>query len=202
MLQALFDSIYPILFRRRKSQRQGPRSLEVCSMKPITILTGPAAAGKNTIAQIYAARFCERCAVIDVDAVRGMLRQPHLAPWDGADGLNQHRLGVKHACMLANSFVDEDCEVVILDVIWADLGQIYRRELTHQKARIVRLMPTWDESLRRLHERPPTISDAEAQWVYRTQETLTNVDFTLDNTSLSSDDVAAWLASLRQSDTI
>ncbi len=164
-------------------------------MKPITILTAPAAAGKNTIAQIYATQFCERCAVIDGDAVRWMLRQPHVAPWDGEAGLAQHRLGVSHACLLANSFVAEDCEVVILDVLWADLAQRYRQALAD--VRILRLLPTWEESLRRLHARPPTISDAEAQWVYATQAQLTDFDYNLDNTNMSPQDVARWLAGLK-----
>src|SRR5579871_4699455 len=132
-------------------------------MPPITLLTGPAATGKNTIAQVYATQYCQRCAVIDVDAVRAMLRQPHRAPWDGNQGLEQHRLGVSHACLLAQSFADEGYEVVLLDVLWSDLPQRYRASLPD--LRIVRLMIAWEESLRRLHSRPPTISDSEAQWV-------------------------------------
>ena len=168
-------------------------------MNPITILTAPAAAGKNTIAHIYATQFCERCAVIDVDVVRGMLRQPHFAPWDGNQGLEQHRLGVRHGCMLAKSFLAEGCEVVLLDVVWGDLGRLYRQELTGHYARIVRLMPSWDESLQRLHGRFQTITDAEAQWVYSTQQALQDFDYTLDNTALSAEAVAVWLASLPKS---
>ncbi len=168
-------------------------------MNPITILTGPAAAGKNTIAQVYATQFCERCAVIDVDLIRGMLRQPHFAPWDGSQGLDQHRLGVVHACMLAKSFLAEGYEVVLLDVVWDDLGQLYRQELAGHYFRIVRLMIAWDESLQRLHDRPYTITDAEAQWVYSTQELLQDYDYSLDNTALSPDAVAEWLATLPKS---
>jgi len=61
-------------------------------------------------------------------------------------------------------------------------------------------MLSWDESLRRLHERAHTITDAEAQWVYNTQELLRDYDYTLDNTTLSPEAVAAWLASLPKSD--
>jgi guanylate kinase len=172
------------------------------TMNPITILTGPAAAGKNTIAQIYATRFCDRCAVIDIDLVRGMLRQPHFAPWDGTDGLNQHRLGVRHGCMLAKSFFAEGYEVILLDVVWADLGQLYRQQLSDHHFRIVRLMPSWDESLQRLHGRSHTITDEEAHWVYRMQQTLQHYDYTLDNTTLSPESVAEWLASLPKSDNI
>ena len=169
-------------------------------MNPITILTGPAAVGKNTIAQVYATQFCDRCAVIDVDVVRGMLRKPHFAPWEGSQGLDQHQLGVKHACMLAKSFLAEGYEVVLLDVVWADLGQLYRQEFVGHYARIVRLMVSWEELLRRLHERPHTITDAEAQWVYTTQELLQDYDYTVDNTALSPEAVAAWLAALPKSE--
>jgi hypothetical protein len=169
-------------------------------MNPITILTGPVAAGKNTIAGVYATQFSERCAVIDVDLIRGMLRQPHFAPWEGSHGLDQHRLGVKHACMLAKSFLAEGYEVVLLDVVWADIGQFYRHELVGHYTRIVRLMVSWDESLQRLHGRPHTITDAEAQWVYATQQLLQDYDYTLENTTLSPEAVAAWLASLPKSD--
>jgi len=169
-------------------------------MHAITILTGPAAAGKNTIGHLYATQFSERCAVIDVDMVRGMLRQPHHAPWEGDKGLVQHRLGVRHACMLAKSFVTEGYEVVVLDVLWDDLGQFYRRELAGYSCHIVRLLPSWDEALKRLHARPHSISDAEAQWVYDTQSSLIDFDYSIDNTLMSAEAVAAWLASLRKSD--
>ncbi len=166
---------------------------------PITLLTGPAAAGKNTISHVYATQFCERCAVIDGDLIRGMMRQPHFAPWDGTEGLDQHRLGVKHACMLAKSFVAQGYEVILLDVVWADLGQFYRQELFGHYFRIVRLMPSWEESLQRLHNRPHTITDSEAQWVYTTQQLLQDFDHSLDNTTLSPEAVATWLASLPKS---
>lgn len=160
----------------------------------ITILTGPAAAGKNTIGHHYATHFCEQCAVIDVDIVRWMLRQPHRAPWEGAEGLHQHELGVKHACMLARSFVSNGYEVIILDVVWDHLGQVYRHELAGYDCRIVRLLPTWDETLRRLHGRHASINDAEAKWVYDTQVSLQDFDHSLDNTHLSVEEVAVWLA--------
>jgi chloramphenicol 3-O-phosphotransferase len=165
-------------------------------MQPITVLTGPAASGKNSVAHVYATQFRERCAVIDGDLVRWMLRQPHAAPWDEPEGLAQHRLGARHASMLARSFVDEGYETLILDVLWADLPERYRRALDGCPLRIVRLMPTWEESLRRLHERPHSISDAEARWVYDAQMALRDFDYSLDNTNVPVEQAAAWLASL------
>src|SRR5262245_36337532 len=105
-------------------------------MKLITLITGPAASGKNTIAKVYVGQFCERCALIDGDVVRQMLHQPHVAPWDEREGLIQHRLGVHNNCLLAKSFMAADCEVVILDVLWADLAQRYREELPDYPLRI------------------------------------------------------------------
>jgi hypothetical protein len=166
-------------------------------LKPITLLTGPAASGKNTIANRYAAHFSERCAVIDGDVVRQMLRHPHAAPWDEPEGLIQHRLGVHNNCLLAKSFVDQACEVVILDVLWADLAQRYREELSGYPLRIVRLLPSWEASLKRLHERPPSISDSEARWTYDAQLALTNFDATIDNSQLSVEQVAQQLAAYR-----
>ena len=159
----------------------------------ITILTGPAAAGKNTIGHEYATRCCSQCSVIDGDAVRWMLRQPHRAPWDGEESLFQHRLGVKHACLLAKSFVSEGYEVVILDVVWADLAQVYRRELAEFSMKIVRIMPSWEASLDRLHNRPYTITDAQARWVYDTQKELKDFDLDIDNTARSVAEVSTWL---------
>jgi len=159
----------------------------------ITILTGPAAAGKNTIGHLYAARFSERCALIDVDVVRGMLRQPHVAPWDGTEGLRQHRLGVHHACLLAESFVREGYETLILYVLWNDLAQQYRTTLADFSVRIVRLLPTWGVCVERLHARPHSITDDEARWVYDTQVMLQNFDITLDNSNISAENVAKWL---------
>src|SRR5258708_34186174 len=129
-------------------------------MNPITILTGPRGGGKNTIAHVYARQFCERCAVIDGDLIRGMLRQPHFAPWNGSQGLDQHRLGVVHACMLAKSFLAEGYEVVLLDVVWDDLGQLYRQELSGHYFRIVIFMVAWEEALQLFHDRPYTIPRA------------------------------------------
>jgi hypothetical protein len=162
-------------------------------MSQITILTGPAASGKNTIGYTYAHDFCEQCAVIDGDQIRWMYAQPHVAPWHGDEGLRQHRIGSRHGALLARSFVELGLEVVLLDVLWADLSAIYRSELSGLPVRIVRLLPSLDECLRRLHQRPHSISDDELRWTYDHTEALTDFDLTLDNTDLSPEMVAHWL---------
>lgn len=162
----------------------------------ITILTGPAASGKNRISHLYATHHRGRCAVIDVDVVRWMLRQPHIAPWNSEEGRYQHFLGARHTSLLAKSFVSEGFEVLVSDVVNDELAQFYRDELADYDLRIVRLMPTWDETLRRLRERLPTVSEDEARMLYDQQQNLRDFDHTLDNTALSADDAAAWLANL------
>ena len=167
---------------------------------PITLLTGPAACGKNTIAHIYATRYSLRCAVIDTDSLRWMLRNPHLAPWPhdppDAPAQGQHQLGIKHACMLAKSFLAERCEVIICDVVGDRLAQRYRDLLVDDDFRIVLLLPTWEASLARLQSRPPTITKAEARLLYNQQSHLTNYDAKMDNTHQPAESIAARLHDL------
>ncbi len=174
-------------------------------MPPITLLTGPAACGKNSIAHAYATQFRERCAVIDTDLLRWMLRNPHLAPWptDPPDSpaQAQHRLGIQHSCMLAESFVREGYEVVICDVVGDALAAHYRALLAGQDFRIVLLLPTWEESLRRLRSRGPTITEAEAALLYAQQQALADYNVRLDSTGLTVEDVARWLAKTGAGDT-
>lgn len=66
----------------------------------IIILTGPAGSGKNTIANLYA-RSKTKGADIDVDLLRWMYRQPHVALWEGEEGFRQLAIGAQHACLLA-----------------------------------------------------------------------------------------------------
>ncbi len=163
-------------------------------MPLITILTGPSAAGKNTIGYRYAREFCQQCAVIDGDQVRWMYTQPHVAPWHGDEGLRQHQIGARHGAMLARSFNALGLEVILLDVLWADIPTIYRTELEGLSLRIVRLLPTLEEALRRHHQRPPSISDDELKWTYNHTLALTDYDLTLDTTDMPPELVAKWLS--------
>ncbi|HSH79595.1 MAG TPA: hypothetical protein VLA19_13810 [Herpetosiphonaceae bacterium] len=64
------------------------------------ILTGPTAAGKNTVGTLLAKQR-ERCAVVDFDSVRAMFVHPHRASWQGAEGKAQHLHGTHLVCLLA-----------------------------------------------------------------------------------------------------
>lgn len=159
----------------------------------ITILTGPAASGKNTISKILA-RQKERCAIIDVDQVRWMYNHPHKAPWDGKEGEAQQMLGVENTCLLAKNFIGNNTDVVILDVLTDKTANVYKKNLGEVK--IILLMPTYDEALKRFTTRLPTISNEEFKRVYQWEENLTIFDEKIDNTNLSAEETAAKIAFL------
>lgn len=158
----------------------------------IIILTGPPAAGKNTIARELVA-LQKRVAVIDVDVLRHMAH-PHLAPWCGEEGRFQHELGVQNACSLANNFDEKGFDAVILDVIDDGLAKIYRTAL-NPKVSIVALLPSFEEVVSRNKARPPVLSDAEIKFLYEQQTQLKIFDTKLDNTLLSPVQTAQLLLS-------
>jgi len=153
----------------------------------IIILTGPAGSGKNTIANLYA-RSRDKGADIDVDLLRWMYRKPHVALWEGEEGFRQLILGVQHACLLAKSFSDEGCDVAITDILTNETAQIYREALKDYNYKIIKLNPTWDESLKRLRGKG-TITDEEAKFVYDLQTKLADFDKSIDNTNLEPEEV-------------
>ncbi len=155
----------------------------------ILILTGPAGVGKNTIARILATKR-ERCAVIDADAVRWMLLQPHKAPWSGEEGRRQQILGVKNACLLAHNFVQNNSDVVILDVLSKETLDIYKKELSKLNPKIILLLPTFEEIQRRNKTRPLHITEEEIAMLYKSQEVLQNYDEKIDNSNLSAEEAA------------
>ena len=159
------------------------------------IITGPTAAGKNTVAALLARRR-ERCAVVDFDLVRRMFVQPHRPPWDGEEGRAQQLLGVRHVCSLAAGFADAGWEVVILDVLSDETAALYRRLLAPFSPRIVQLLPTYDELKRRFHARGPVLTEDELAAVYEGQTTYTAYDLRIDNTALDPHEVASRLSPL------
>ncbi len=148
------------------------------------ILTGPTAAGKNTVGTLLAKRR-ERCAVVDFDAVRRMFVHPHHAPWQGHEGRAQHLLGTHLVCMLAERFAQAGWEVIVLDVLSEETAGLYRRLLQPYAPTIVQLLPTFAELQRRFYARGPVLTDEELVHVYDGQCAFTQYNHRIDNTSLS-----------------
>ncbi len=156
------------------------------------ILTGPTAAGKNTIGTLLA-KHRGRCAVIDFDAVRAMFVQPHRAPWQGAEGKAQQLLGTHLVCLLAERFAQAGWEVIILDVVSEETASLYRQILDRFNPTIVQLLPAFAELQRRFYQRGPVLTDEELAQVYAEQLALTYYDVQIDNTHLSPSDVVQQL---------
>ena len=152
----------------------------------ILILTGPPAAGKTTIGPLLAKQL-ERCAVVDVDQVRAMVVQPHIAPWRGEAGMAQLRLGAHNACTLAQNFVAAGYAVVILDVLTDETAQLYRTALAAHQPTIVLLLPSLAEVLHRNQARGQWLTDDEVELLYAWQENLQLYDRKIDNTHIPVD---------------
>lgn len=161
----------------------------------VLILTGPPGAGKNTIAAAFAHRQ-ERCAVIDVDVVRWMVLQPHKAPWEGEEGRRQQLLGVRNACGLARTFQAHAFPVVIHDVLSTETARLYREELRDHALRIVSLLPSFAEIVRRNALRSPRLTRGEIDALYQTQAAFADYDYQINTTNLAPEEVAARLAAL------
>jgi hypothetical protein len=157
----------------------------------ILILTGPPASGKNSVAPLIA-RQRERCAIIDVDQVRWMLVQPHAAPWEGEEGKRQCRFGVENACLLAARFAEDDCDVIVLDFLWDYTVGIYQQRLAQYSPKIVQLMPSLTETLRRNHMRG-WLPAHEVEMLYVLMERFTDYDEKIDNTEMTVEKLAQHL---------
>ncbi len=153
------------------------------------ILTGPTAAGKNSVAKLLAQQR-ERCAVIDFDVVRHMFVNPHRAPWQGDEGKAQQLLGVQLVSSLAEGFAGAGWKVIIVDVLSDETIDQYQRLLNRFNPRIVQLLPSFAELKRRFVERDPCLTDDEFKMVYEQQCAFTQYDLRIDNTALSAEQVA------------
>jgi hypothetical protein len=121
-------------------------SEQAASSVPPLVLTGGPAVGKSTTARgLLTER--RRAALIEVDDIRQLVAVGGSAPWEGAEGMRQQRLGVQNACAVAGNFVTANIDVVIADVVNPDTCALYRTLLP--SCLIVRLVVSWPEAGRR-----------------------------------------------------
>ncbi|MEP6697970.1 MAG: AAA family ATPase [Pseudonocardiales bacterium] len=155
----------------------------------IVVLAGGPGAGKSTIARAVAP-LRRRCAVIEVDDVRQMLVQPHVAPWDGAEGLRQQRLGVSNAAQLAIGFADDGGDVVIADVVNNGMAALYRQALGGQGVQIVHLRVSEALARDRAAGRHYSLTDEQMRALHAAQSDFVAFDRQLDTTVMSVLDAA------------
>lgn len=120
-----------------------------------------------------------------------MFRKPHVKPWDGEAGYRQNVLGLEHACMLARSFLANDYDCIILDVLDDETAGLYKEKLNEFNPQLIHLLPSFDEIVRRNGTRPRRLTDNELQMVYEGQVQLGVYDHRIDNSDLSPEEAAA-----------
>lgn len=159
----------------------------------ILIITGPPAAGKTTIGNMLSA-MVPNCALIDADALRAMVRDPHIPPWQGGAGNQQLLLGVKNACTLAREFHAQHLNVIILDVLTNESREIYANTLSDLDLNFVLLMPSLETCLKRNKLRGQLLQDQEVELLYNWQENLKGIEHVLDNSTIPAKPVAQILS--------
>jgi len=167
--------------------------IRLSGMSRMFILTGPPGAGKNTIAALYAG-LVDRCAVIDVDMLRWIVVKPHVAPWGGEEGRKQHFLGVRNACAIAKNLAGEGFDVLILDVVSDEHADFYKSNLASTSPKIIRLMPSYEEVVKRNHTRVSAVlKPDEIDFLYQMQVKLRTFDHSIDNTQIPPAEIASRL---------
>lgn len=153
------------------------------SVPPVLVLTGGPAVGKSATAAELAATQ-PRCAVVEVDDVRQLVRHGAAAPWEGEEGRRQQALGVRNACALARELTDAGIGVVVADVLTPDTAALYRRLLP--RLVVVHLVARPEEVRRRAATRPVYLTEAEFVMLHAQDEREPPpADVRLDVTGLS-----------------
>ncbi|QGN34112.1 hypothetical protein [Microlunatus sp. Gsoil 973] len=151
------------------------------AIRPL-LLTGGPAVGKTATARALA-ESTVRCAYIDVDDVRQLVKSGHAAPWDGAEGRAQHRLGVRNAAALAANLRADGFDVTMSDVIDAELLRLYR-DLVPDVA-VIRLVITVEMARARARTRRVHLTDQEFESLHRQQLAPLDTDSDLDVSGLT-----------------
>lgn len=121
-------------------------------MQQVIIVTGPAGAGKSSVAAALCERF-DRMVHIEVDTLRHMVRAGYRHPWleGDAQATEQRLLATRNAAAIARESVAMRYAVVIDDVVDASIAAQYREALAGIDANVhfVTLLPRLDVALAR-----------------------------------------------------
>ena len=123
-----------------------------------------------------------------------MIRQPHKAPWEGKEGEKQQVMGVENACLLAKNFLQDGYDVVILDVVSENTAALYHSRLGQYNPKVILLLPSYEEVLKRNAARPPRLKAKEIQMLYEQQQSLQSFDLKIDNSALDPEQVIKQLS--------
>jgi guanylate kinase len=119
----------------------------------VCLITGPAGSGKSSVSKALAKKF-ERSAVIEIDAVRAMIKGGYVRPWPHTDEVDlQLSLGAKNACDMAYNFLEKDFNVFIDDVVSKKLLGQYSNFFKDRNFKTFLLMPSLEALLVRFDNR-------------------------------------------------
>jgi hypothetical protein len=132
--------------------------------------------------------------LVDVDDVRQMVVGGHAAPWEGAEGRAQQRLGVVNACGLARSFGRRGYDVVVVDVVSDETAALYRELL--EEPLIVRLAVSYREAVRRARGREVFLTWEEFRMLYEQQAAMGAADRVVEVDGVAAERAGERLAEL------
>ena len=124
-----------------------------------------------------------RCACIEVDDVRQLVKNGGAAPWDGGEGRAQHLLGVRNTAALASNFRTGGFNVTISDVIDEGLLRLYRESIPGLV--VIRLSINVMAARDRAQSRRVHLTDQEFETLHRQQLLPLGADADIDVSKLS-----------------
>jgi adenylate kinase family enzyme len=117
----------------------------------VIVVTGPAGAGKTAVAEALCERF-DRMLHVDVVVLRHFVRAGYRHPWvEDAQAVEQRELSVRNALAIARESVATRYAVVIDDVVYGPVVEMYRMfsEGLGAPLHFVTLLPSLEVTLAR-----------------------------------------------------
>ena len=162
-------------------------------MSHIVILSGPSGAGKSSVAEALAQRY-DRTVHFETDLLFRAVRMGYVHPMQ-PESDRQNRMIARAAARAASAFAQDLFAVFIDGVIGPHLLPIYVDELTVVAVPVhfVLLLPTVEESIRRVAPRAPERKMIEAEHRELHRQFAEHGEFggcIIDNTGMMADETA------------
>ena len=162
-------------------------------MSQIVIVSGPSGAGKSTVCEALCERY-DRTVHIETDLFFSAIRMGYVHPMQPASD-RQNEMIARAVARAATAYAQDLFAVFIDGVIGPHLLPVYLEELRPANVAVhfVLLMPSLDETLRRVHPRPAerrTIEHEHRELHRQFQERGDFAGCMVDNTGLTAQQTA------------